>query len=301
MIYQRIKYFLKTVEAGSFTKAAGLLYISPQALTKQVALLEEELGGKLLERSRKGITLTELGEFAKDRFSEADAVFQNAVRQVEAHAAAGKPELNIGFFSALPKENILTPIVSFLFANYPQYKINFELMGLDEGLRRLFTGGIDLLFTNISDEDAFGGMKCYSFVSAAAKVVVSLNHPWAMKESVTVEDLSKGTFLKQEAGNGQKPLQSGGVFYESIPCKETIPVPNFDTIMEFLKMGTAFAVFPMLFTDAERSHLKAFDYPGKCPLFHSALLYDPENRNRKIGKIAEKIADDFELEDLGLR
>ena len=45
MIYQRIKYFLKAAEYGSFSKAAAQMYVSPQALTKQIALLENEIGG----------------------------------------------------------------------------------------------------------------------------------------------------------------------------------------------------------------------------------------------------------------
>lgn len=55
--------FLKTAQAGSFARASEVLAISPTALIKQLNLFEHELKVKLLERSPRGVTLTEAGRF----------------------------------------------------------------------------------------------------------------------------------------------------------------------------------------------------------------------------------------------
>ena len=47
----------------NFTKAAHNLYISQTAVTKQIQLLETELGTKLFNRNNKQIELTEAGRF----------------------------------------------------------------------------------------------------------------------------------------------------------------------------------------------------------------------------------------------
>ena len=65
MIYQRIRYFLKAVETESFSKAAVQMFVSAQALTKQISLLEEELGDKLFERSPQGVKLTQYGAYVR--------------------------------------------------------------------------------------------------------------------------------------------------------------------------------------------------------------------------------------------
>jgi DNA-binding transcriptional LysR family regulator len=49
----RIEYFLMTAKYMSFTKAAAQLYITQPSLSKQIAILEEELGQKLFERSKE--------------------------------------------------------------------------------------------------------------------------------------------------------------------------------------------------------------------------------------------------------
>ena len=53
---------MTAVECGNFTAAARLLKITQPAVTQNIADLENELGAKLLERSRSGISLTEKGE-----------------------------------------------------------------------------------------------------------------------------------------------------------------------------------------------------------------------------------------------
>ena len=62
-----LRYFLAVAEEGNITRAAGRLHISQPALSTQLAALEDELGHKLLERSARGIVLTEKGIALKRR------------------------------------------------------------------------------------------------------------------------------------------------------------------------------------------------------------------------------------------
>jgi len=66
----QLEYFIKIAECGSITKAAQELYISQPSLTKSIANLETEYDIQLLERTSKGVRLTEKGreflEYAKD-------------------------------------------------------------------------------------------------------------------------------------------------------------------------------------------------------------------------------------------
>jgi DNA-binding transcriptional LysR family regulator len=59
--------FVKVVETGSFSKAAGQLGIGQPAVSKAVAQLEERLGVKLLLRTTRGVTATEAGRSFYER------------------------------------------------------------------------------------------------------------------------------------------------------------------------------------------------------------------------------------------
>lgn len=62
MYNPRLDTFIRVAEAGSFSRAAQALYITPTAVIKQMNLLESRLGLTLFHRSHQGLTLTRAGE-----------------------------------------------------------------------------------------------------------------------------------------------------------------------------------------------------------------------------------------------
>ena len=63
MYNRQLNTFLKVAECGSFNRAAEELYVSASAVIQQINSLERELNVTLFTRSRRGIRLTDAGEF----------------------------------------------------------------------------------------------------------------------------------------------------------------------------------------------------------------------------------------------
>src|SRR5262249_39560765 len=76
MQFRHLRYFVKVVEAGSFSRAAANIHVAQPALSQQVAELEERLGFTLLERNSRGVRATPAGEVL---FREASSI----LRQLE--------------------------------------------------------------------------------------------------------------------------------------------------------------------------------------------------------------------------
>jgi DNA-binding transcriptional LysR family regulator len=57
-----LRYFLETVRLGSIRRASETLHVAPSAVSRQVALLEENFGAPLFERHASGVRLTPAGE-----------------------------------------------------------------------------------------------------------------------------------------------------------------------------------------------------------------------------------------------
>ncbi|HRO57674.1 MAG TPA: LysR family transcriptional regulator [Burkholderiaceae bacterium] len=70
MDLRQLGYFLTIAEHGGFAAAARARYVSQSALTRQIQLLEEEIGVRLLERTSRGVVLTHAGEILRDRASK---------------------------------------------------------------------------------------------------------------------------------------------------------------------------------------------------------------------------------------
>src|SRR6266513_559644 len=61
MELRHLKYFVAVAEVLSFTKAAGKLHLAQPSLTRQIRDLEEEIGVRLLNRTKSQVSLTEEG------------------------------------------------------------------------------------------------------------------------------------------------------------------------------------------------------------------------------------------------
>lgn len=62
MTKQQLEYFVESVKYGSMSIAAEYLHVTPQAISKAIKSLEQELSCKLFERDNLGVSLTQLGE-----------------------------------------------------------------------------------------------------------------------------------------------------------------------------------------------------------------------------------------------
>lgn len=87
ILYNRhLDTFIQVADSGSFLKAADRLYISANAVTKQINLLENHLEIKLFHRSNQGLELTEAGKLiyteAKKMVRHSNTVLQKA-RELE--------------------------------------------------------------------------------------------------------------------------------------------------------------------------------------------------------------------------
>ncbi|MBU6267749.1 MAG: LysR family transcriptional regulator [Sphingomonadales bacterium] len=98
MEIRRLSYFVRIAEDGSLTKAAGILRVAQSALSRQMRLLEEELGVALFSRTARGMRLTDEGEYLQSAVAgplrEVELALQN-IRSlpslVEANFAIGMP------------------------------------------------------------------------------------------------------------------------------------------------------------------------------------------------------------------
>src|SRR5919199_1709672 len=78
---RRLGYFVAVAQERNFTRAAERLHVAQPALSRQVRLLERELGVELLHRTTHAFELTEAGEFLLEHGSEladaADALWRD--------------------------------------------------------------------------------------------------------------------------------------------------------------------------------------------------------------------------------
>jgi LysR family nitrogen assimilation transcriptional regulator len=101
MQLRHLRYFVKIVEAGSFSRAAAAIHVAQPALSHQIGELEEEMGLPLLHRSARGVQPTAAGEVL---YREAIAVLQQLDQlpgKVRSSQGVVEGVVNLGMTSTL--------------------------------------------------------------------------------------------------------------------------------------------------------------------------------------------------------
>ncbi len=103
---RQLQYFVCAARAGSYSQAARELYVTPQAISRSIQLLEGRLGERLFSRTPNGIALTELGQACLQPAQEAIEALERLHDVARFHAdRRAKPSLVLAIHSLCFKEN----------------------------------------------------------------------------------------------------------------------------------------------------------------------------------------------------
>lgn len=193
-----LKYlaFVRTVERGSFTKAAEDLHYAQSSVSKMIADLESEWGMTLLERSKSGVCLTSVGEQLLPYLRKALCGYDELEGQILRMQGLETGTVRIGTFSSVAI-NWLPNIFSKLRRDYPGIGYEMLLGDYDEVERWIADGRVDCGFLRLPTEGKFDTIP---LTQDEYKVILPVGHPLAEKETIGVNDLNGQPFLLLEHG-----------------------------------------------------------------------------------------------------
>ncbi len=284
MEFRRIEYFLVLAEKLNFNTAAKELCISTPALTKQIQLLEEELGTTLFERSTRHVALTESGILCQNQFASVKAHYDEALSIIEETLKQKKHTVRISFFAPLPKNELVTPVIHDLTSEFPDIDFIFSTNNLDALREQVKNREVDLVFTNAHDYEDWMGVERIIFKNQPAQIVVSSSHPWvrAGKKEITKADLHDAEILLL-IKHGPYEFNS---FYAKVDTRLRTFVPDFDTMLIELEKGKGFGVFPRAFNDMEHSRFVFYDLPEDLAFkYHTICGCSGSNKNPDVRKV----------------
>jgi len=158
--------FVKVVESGGFSAAARTLGMSPSMVTAHVQSLEERLGVRLLNRSTRRVSLTEVGHAYYERCLQVLADVEDADQIAQALQSTPRGTLRLNTSIAIPP--LLAPVIAEFVALYPEVSINLTMT---DRMIDLVEEGFDLAVRNMSVPDSslvVRRVATYRFVVAGA-------------------------------------------------------------------------------------------------------------------------------------
>lgn len=245
MEYKKIWYFLQVARNMNIKRTAMELYISPQALSKQIISLEDEIGKPLFIRSNAGISLTETGRQLQQSF---EGLFQNLDRVWDVFLSDIQKQestIHIAFYRSLPQIAVVSFVMEFLIEHNPELKLELTGCEISDVLSMLRDGKCDIAITNIHEGSEGEDLSILKLARLPAQILVSRNHPWCNNSgSVSVEALAREAIVIYKSASAQ-----GDNFHRMLQGKtgkkvRTITAGDEDAIMQQVVLGNGYVVRP---------------------------------------------------------
>lgn len=244
---RQLEYFVAAADAGSYSSAAKVLYVSPQAVSKSVQALERHLGVMLFDRGPNGISLTEFGRQFRERASELLDAFGQLEAMADDYRHQHTEAVSVGIHSLCFREHGGTIDWNDLLLFHEEHcEIDTSFIEMRGGsiVEDVAKGSLDFGISVLPTECPVDvdGILLRSFPLAA---LVSGDRFLAGKQQVSIEDLRTGQlvlFSEEDSFNNRliEEAAKEQVVYDVSPLRIRA-----DSDMGFLLNRNLFSVRPL--------------------------------------------------------
>jgi len=237
--------FVSVVEQGGFTNAASKLRISKSAISKHVSGLETRLGVRLLNRTTRRVSPTELGLSYYDRAIAILADARAADEMITAMQSTPKGALRISAPVDLGNNQLSTAVGAFL-QKYPDVSIN---MTLDDSYVEIIAEGFDIAIRIGDLIDS--SMRARKLSETVTRLVASKEYLTEHGTPKTIDDLAKHHLLHYSN------LSTGNTWHMTAPSGEErqvravgrLTVNNGGSLLRAAESGLGIARIPCFIID----------------------------------------------------
>lgn len=191
----RIRYFVETARLENVSRAAQALYVTQPNLSRQLGLMEQELGFELFRRAGKGIRLTPAGAYLYEQLKDIPDRVDEAVAQAEVISRQEAGSLSIGVLEGQDVSQYLSRHLDELRRRWPAVTVELERNSfryLRQGLER---GRYDMIFTLAFETVGRSDWETLPVFREPGAIFISCTNPLAARDSLTMENLRDEPFV----------------------------------------------------------------------------------------------------------
>lgn len=194
MEFHQLRYFVAAAEDLSMSRAAERVHVSQPALSRQIALLEDELGVPLFDRIRKRIHLTEAGRFFLAKAKQLLCDAELSAQQVREQFGGVRKTLRLGFIGPF-LDDLVAPAVREFQQRHPNAKVSLFDLPPRAQLDRLRQHELDAAILGNLDDHEYDLFTVKRLSRHRMAVVLPDDHPLAGKKPLKLAALKNDDWV----------------------------------------------------------------------------------------------------------
>jgi DNA-binding transcriptional LysR family regulator len=245
---------LKAVsEHGSFSAAAEALSYTQPAISQQIAALEKSAGATLVDRTSKGVRLTDAGRALVDHAQVVLARLAAAEAELDAIAGVRGGRVRLGSFPTASAA-LLPPALARFAERHPEVELSFREKEPEDAIQMLRAGELEVAivfeFHNLSPsewERLYGGAELHPLVDDPMYLALPPGHPLAHKPRVRLEDVAAETWIQEgDPRNACGRLQKAACTSAGFEPKVGFQSDDYNVVQGLVASGMGVSLLPSL-------------------------------------------------------
>ena len=285
--FHQLRIFRAVARTGSFSRASKELFISQPAVSVQVKALEEFFGAPLIDRSGRGLRLTEVGqvvlEHAERIFNISDGMME-AVQDVKGLRAG---RLSIAS-STTPGDYLLPALIGEFKRRHPHVEVELRITNTPGIVRQLLQHETDLGF--VGDPLEHDELEVLPFRRDEIVLFARADHPLVCGPEASLDELGREGLVLREPGSATRKWAEEGLKGLGLHYKVVMELGSNEAVKRAVAAGLGLGMLSRYALDVELASgaLCVASVPG---LSCQRWLYVAHNRRAHLTRAQRAFMD----------
>ena len=234
--FELYRIFYEVANYGNITKASEHLNISQPAISKSIKHLEEQLGGQLFIRTKRGVVLTAEGKEFYRYIKQAIEYINNAENKFTDLINLETGSIKIGISTTLTKEFLL-PYLEKFHSLYPNIDIQIATDLTKELFFKLKNGLIDIIILNLNNKNYGNDIEIIKCRKINDCFVVNNKYKDLINHELSLNDLNNYPLILQSKGSNTREFLDKFTQKNDVVLQPNIELASYTLVVEFAKIG----------------------------------------------------------------
>lgn len=242
MELRQLQYFVSVARKQHVTQAAAELRVAQSAISRQMRLLEEELGVQLFVHRGRNVQLTAAGGLFLERMETILSDLERSIVEVRDFIDPQLGEIRFGFPHSLGVQ-LVPSVVGEFRKQYPQVKFRFKQGAYHSLIRDVLSGDVDLaLISPLPDHhrECIGDL----LLTEELYAILPPGHPLAAAQSIRLEELRDDSFVLFSEGYSLRPIVTEACLRAGFVPRIDFEGQETDTIRGLVAAGMGVSLLP---------------------------------------------------------
>ena len=284
----RLAFLFEAIQRGSMRAAADALGIAPSAISRQIALLEEELAIPLIERQARGIKPTEAGRLLVDYFREQRSHQNDLLSHLQNLRGLHSGTVHVALGEGFVSDFMAGPLAKFS-RDHGDIAIALDVGGTNELIRRVSEDEADIGVVLNPPQDT----KIVSLASSKQPVQAIVGPDFPLLKArgpFVIQDFLSYPLALNHPTYGMRHLLQLVEETEKIRITPRLSTNSFYILRQFVKLQLGVTFLPAFVAADELQSGDLFALPIRQPILENAEVHLIKRAGRRLSFAANRMA-----------